>query len=111
MNLKMPRVMYCLWGSVLLFVICLLAAGFLRAQDPPKTTPRKGWIPRGTLQTPGPPPKPLPEFVAAEKELKAIDELGPQLMKLLADEKMPKDVWLHPLETRHAAALWLGKLR
>ena len=31
-------------------------------------------------------------------------------MKLLADEKRPKDVWLHPLENRHEAARWLGKL-
>ena len=111
MKLKMPRVMYCLCGSALLFFTCLLAAGFLRAQEPPKAAPQKGWVPRSLLQNPGPPPKPLPEFVAAEKELKAIDELGPQLMKLLTDEKPPKDVWLYPLENRHAAAIWLGKLR
>ncbi len=85
-------------------VLSLITVGFLYAQGTPKGTPR------GLLRNPGPPPAPLPEFVAAEKELKALDEVAAQLMKLLADEKRPRDVWLHPLENRHEAARWLGKL-
>ncbi len=92
------------WSAVVcgatLLLLSLITVRFLGAQG----------TPRGLLSNPGPPPPPLPEFVTAEKEMKALDEVGARLMKLLADEKRPKDVWLHPLENRHEAARWLGKL-
>ena len=79
--------------STLLVGLLLVASGLLRAQLPQKT-----------------PPPPLPEFVEAEQTLKALDAVGPRLMKLLADEKRPKEIRLYPQENRHEAAIWLGKL-
>ena len=83
---------YVTQGTLLLGLV-LLVTGLLRAQRPQKT-----------------PPPPLPEFVEAEQALKAVEAVGPRLMKLLADEKRPKEFREHPLENRHEAALWLGKL-
>ncbi len=85
--------------GMLLLGLVLIAVSVLWAQG----------IPNATSQKSGPPP--LPEFAEAEQTLKAIDEVGPRLMKLLADEKRPKVIRLYPLENRHEAAIWLGKLR
>ena len=79
-------------GTLLLGLV-FLVTGLLRAQLPQKAAP-----------------PPLPEFVEAEQALKAVDAVGPRLMKLLADEKRPKEIRLYPLENRHEAAIWLGKL-
>ena len=111
MRLRTHRPRYYVGGGVLLLGGAIAVSIFLRAQGPPKTEPLNSLAPRAFWRNPGPPPPPLPEFVAAEKELKTLDEVGSRLMKLPADEKRPQNVWRHPLENRHETARWLGELR
>ena len=72
------------WGTTL-FGVFLVVSGPILGQGPQK-------------------PAPLPEFVDANRAIKARDAVGPKLMGILADEKRPTEIRLE-------AAVLLGQLR